>query len=859
MEEGSLERIESFETRRKEPLDRGSPKVYRSLVHRAVAMPLGGIGAGSISINPDGELVEWQIFNRVNPGALVPGSLFILWTKSGDGRTSCKLLAARSDFPDYPPYVEEIEFVGEYPIAYLWYKDSQLPVRVKLEAFSPFIPLNPKDSALPAILFLFSLRNPGRAPLEVSMAASLQNAVGYDGYSPIWGVESPTYGGNFNSIFKEPGLTAVHMESNLVERESSNYGTMTLAMVGKEGFEASYLSQYDAFRKLWNDLSKDGKLENVEVSSPSPKGRTWNGALAGSLRLDPEEEASIPFLLSWHFPNRFVEWDPSKRHYRLGNMYNNWFDDSLSVARYVSQNLDRFVGGTRLFHEALYESTLPRYILDCVSSQLSTIRSPTCMWLEDGTFAGFEGCGKRGGCCPMNCTHVWNYEQSLAKLFPSLERSMRRTDLRVQMEPDGMVHHRTVLPLSLPRSSGPATDGQLGTILKVYREHLQSSDRGFLDEHWAYVRRAMEYVFKEWDPGMEGVIRGAQPNTYDIALTGANAFIGSLYLASLRAMEEMAKVEEEPDLARLYRETYEKGRRILEEELWNGEYYVQGRPREAIAEPVYGGWRIRNYGEGCLSDQLLGQWWAHILNLGYILPEERVKNALRSIVRYNWKEDLSDFVHLQRVYASGREKGLFCCSWPKGGRPEEPILYCDEVWTGIEYQVAAHLIYEGFVEEGLRIVKAARERYDGVRRNPWNEVECGDHYVRSMSSWSLLLALQGYEYDGVKRRIGFKPRLRPGAFKSFFSAAEGWGTFEQRRGEGWQEDVILVAYGSLSLRELIFQPPASALKETKEALVLVGDREVGASFKVEEGSLRIMLSDEVVLREGGSLRVRVEW
>jgi hypothetical protein len=274
--------------------------------------------------------------------------------------------------------------------------------------------------------------------------------------------------------------------------------------------------------------------------------------------------------------------------------------------------------------------------------------------------AGYEGCGGTEGCCPMNCTHVYNYEQSLAHLFPSLERNMRTIDLKVQMDPQsGMVRHRTNLPLTAPRTSGEAIDGQFGTILKAYRDHLRSPDRSFLDSVWLELQTAMEYVLTTHDGDGDGVLDERQFNTYDCAVYGPNTFIGTLYLAALRAMEEMARMEGRGDLAGRYRERFEKGRARLVKELWNGEYFIQ--KYDAKLHPDC------EYGTGCFSDQLLGQWWADVDNLGYVLPEEKVRSALRSIFRYNWVTDFTNFRHSQRVFADGTDKGLLICSWPKGG------------------------------------------------------------------------------------------------------------------------------------------------------------------------------------------------
>ncbi len=211
---------------------------------------------------------------------------------------------------------------------------------------------------------------------------------------------------------------------------------------------------------------------------------------------------------------------------------------------------------------------------------------------------------------------------------------------------------------------------------------------------------------------------------------------------------------------------FEKGRDNLVKLCWNGEYFQQNLPDYDK--------RAGEYGPGCLSDQLIGQWWAHQLDLGYLLPEDKTKAALKAIYKYNWKTDFSNFNHNWRKFAGGADKGLLICSWPRGGRPANTIPYVDEVWTGVEYQVAAHLIYEGLMDEGLAIVRGVRDRYDGIPRapiprNPWNEIECGGHYARAMSSWSLLLAVTGWNYDATKGTLSLAPRLETDTLRTLFT------------------------------------------------------------------------------------------
>jgi hypothetical protein len=381
---------------------------------------------------------------------------------------------------------------------------------------------------------------------------------------------------------------------------------------------------------------------------------------------------------------------------------------------------------------------------------------------------------------------------------------MRQIDYLRQQEADGGIHNRTFVPArSYPTEEHPFADGHASCILKAYREALNSTGDSFFKEYWPRVQRAVEYLIARDASASNGqpagILQDDQWNTYDEALHGVTTFITGYYLAALRAGEEWARRMNDSATASRFHAIFERGQKKLIELCWNNEYFQQSLPD-------YAG-RDGEVGPGCMADQLIGQWWAHQLGLGYILPKEMVASALRSIFKYNWKSDLTGWRHSPRAFAGAGDKGLIICTWPKGGRPANVMLYSDEVWTGIEYQVAAHMIYEGLVEEGLCIVKGARDRYDGVPRppmgrNPWCEIECGGHYARAMSSWSLLLALSGFQYDGALHVLRFAPCYKPDDFKCFFSASEGWGSLMQKAQGGAQRVGIAVKSGKLRLNAL---------------------------------------------------------
>ncbi|HYA48107.1 MAG TPA: GH116 family glycosyl-hydrolase, partial [Burkholderiales bacterium] len=683
----------------------------------------GGIGTGTISLGGRGNFRDWEIFNRPGKGVNLPFTFFALYVEQG-GTKRVRVLEGpltppfttgfgfrREDVPGLPR-MEKARFKGEYPFAEVELSDSQIPLSVTLEAFNPYIPLEPEDSGIPAVVLRWRIRNTGPSPAKVTVAASILNPVGYDGEGAIGGLGNEKFGQNVNELRKTATLRGLAMSSNKVKPGSPAAGTMALTTPWPD---VTFLTHWvrgewwDDLQIFWDDFSADGRLKDLVEVSPSPDKQSDIGTLGLVATIQPGAEVSLPFILSWNFANVLDYFDvvPEQRGKIYKNHYGERFPDAWAAAEYLQANLERLEKESRRFHDAFFGSTLPSYVLDAVSSQAAIIRTPTCFWLEGGAFFGFEGCGDQSGCCPLNCAHVWNYAQSLAFLYPTLERSMRETDFLNNVKPDGAMMFRTSLPLGsgVYWNFKPAADGQMGRIISLYRDWQISGDTAWLQKLWPKAKKAMEYAWVSWDANRDGLMEGEQHNTYDIEFYGPNSMMGAFYLGALKAATEMAAALADWPAAKAFREMYDKGRLNYDKVLWNGEYYVQ--KSDPIMEKKY------QYGEGCLSDQLLGQWLGMVSGLGRYLPQDRIRSALGAIYKYNFKTDFREFSNVQRTYALGDEKGLLLCSWPRGGRPPLPFVYSDEVWTGIEYQVASHLIYEGLVDEGLSVVKAARDRYDG--------------------------------------------------------------------------------------------------------------------------------------------------
>jgi non-lysosomal glucosylceramidase len=848
---------------------RGVPPLYDGDNLREIAFPLGGIGTGCVSLHGTGRLVDWEIFNRPNKGSILPYTFFTLRAKAEGQEPVVRVVQApaqspfsgagggsyrgfgfgvtREDGSGLPP-MRAAHFCGEFPVAEITFDEPHLPVRVKLEAYSPFIPLNADDSGLPIAVLRYHITNPGAAPVQVSLAGNLFNPLGYKGSGPVVGEH---LGQNVNTVLDKDGVRGLFMTSQRHPEDDPVYGSLALSTTWPDTFVQSHWLRagwFDAMHDFWDHFAAEGSLPPREYG-PSEEGKSDVGTLGLTATVPPGQTVVLPFFITWYFPNFTKYWrgggpscccEPGT----WKNYYASQWSDAWDVAAYYARNEERLYRETRLFHDTLFSSKLPPYVLDALSSQASILHSPTVLRLEDGTFYGFEGCHSDSGCCEGSCTHVWNYAQTAAFLFPALERSLRVADYTYNMREDGRMCFRLQLPLGSPvMDFHPAADGQLGGIMKVYRDWRLCGDDGWLRSLWPKVKKALEYAWVQWDPNRDGVIDGIQHNTYDIEFLGPNTMIGSFYLGALRAAEEMARHLGEAEDAQTYRRVYESGRARMEAELYNGEFYVQ--KYDPAHAPKY------QYGAGCLSDQMIGQWFAQIVGLGHLFEPDHVRRTMRSIFDFNWRSEFWEHPNPQRIYALNDEKGLLLCSWPRGGRPELPFVYSDEVWCGIEYQVASHLIYEGLVHEGLAIVKGVRERHDGRRRNPWNEFECGSHYARSMASWAVLTALSGYDFDLPHKTLGFSPRLGAEDWQAFWSNDQGWGLYSQSLKDGQGEATLSVAYGNLALQHLVL----GSVDHQVPVQATVGDQPVAVETLLQDGALLLSLPQPVDLAPGRPLRV----
>ena len=806
--------------------------VYAGASLSRVAFPLGGIGAGMICIEGSGALSHVslrhkpEVFNEPRMFA----ALYVKGAKTarvlegpvpkwkafggrGSGNGSAGGCAAGL------PRFSSCTFEARFPFANIRLTEASMPVTVELTGWSPFVPGDADASSLPAAAIDYTFRNPTAAPVE--------------------GVFS-FHAANFMAVARDARAAIRPMTGGFVLAQEADP-----ADPAAEGSFAAFVDEAEAqsdcawFRGGWYDpltmLWKHVQAGEAPSRPPHADGKPGGGAsLYVPFVLPAGGCRTIRLHLVWHVPRSAVSY-ACACNTACGSTvatYTPWyatpFADLAAVAAYWRSASGSLRAASQTFSDAFYDTTLPPEAIEAVAANLTILKSPTCLRQADGRFWGWEGCCDANGCCAGSCTHVWNYAQAMPHLFPTLERSLRETEFGESQDDRGHQNFRTTLPIGPnTHTNHAAADGQLGGIMKVYREWRIGGDDAWMKRLWPRVRQSLMYGIETWDPDHQGLLIEPHHNTYDIEFWGADGMCTSFYLGALAAAIKMGQAC--GDETHLFEELLTKGRRRMEKDLWNGDYFIQQTQWQGLHAPDPSAFKPRclndtgytpegleilhtegpkyQYGTGCLSDGVLGDWLARCCGIDTTLSARKVKRHLASVYTHNLKRDLSDHSNPQRPsYAIGDEGGLLLCTWPQGGKPSLPFVYSDEVWTGIEYQVASHLILMGRVDAGLRVVRTARSRYDGRVRNPFNEYECGHWYARAMSSYALLHALSGARYDAVEKTLYLAPAVK-GDFKAFLCTATGYGTVGVRAGQPF----LTVRSGNIDVERIVFSGSHGAI------------------------------------------------
>ena len=853
----SVESITKSSPKLAELLRRGSATKYRKSRNELnyIGMPVGGINCGTVYLGGDGRLWLWDIFNEPKEG-IEPKTLE--WrgmkVRSSDGsayiepahdvrpveqgfmlrvRRGPKTLLVRSmRASDWP----EVEFEATYPLATVRYRDPSAPVEVQLEAFAPFIPLDDLESNLPATIQSFRIRNRNDAPIEIELVGWLENAANKF-------TAKDGDGERRNRMVSDSGYQGVAMDfvAALPSPEKQrDGGSLCIAVLG-EG-------------RAIVDLPLEGQGETDPITvqhageeARSAPGKPILGAAAAARALGPGEAVTLNFVISWNFPNVDERIGQKVEDALGGHFYTTRFKDAAAVVAHIGANFDKLSTQTRLWHRTWYDATLPWWFMERSFASISTLATTTSQRFASGRLWAWEGVG----CGKGTCLHVWQYAQAMARIFPALERDSReRVDLGVALKSDGSIGFRAEFDMR------PAIDGQAGTVLRFYREHQMSEDSSFLKRNWPNIKRTIQFLLS-CDRNGDGMEDTPLENTLDAVWDGEIAWIVGLCIAGVEAGGRMAREMGDSQLAERCADYVRLGRANMTAKLFNGEYFIH-RP-----DPKVGRRAIGTYNT-CHIDQVYGQSWAFQAGLGRVLDRAPTLSALRALWKYNFFEDVGPFLDMNghgRPYALPGDSGMVMTTnarheaQPFGENVTWQGGYFYECMTGFEYQVAAHMMAEGMVEESLRLTRAIHDRYHAAKRNPFNEIEYGDHYARAMASYGVFISACGFEYHGPRGYMAFAPKIRAEDFRAPFTAAQGWGTYAQRGTAKRQEHRLSLASGSLTLRS--FAVEMLGRRSVREADLRVGTQRISSKLYQDGERVRVEFDAPIVLHVGDTLMLAV--
>nr|WP_068887015.1 GH116 family glycosyl hydrolase [Pedobacter panaciterrae] len=788
-----------------------------------IAFPIGGIGAGMFCLEGTGAISHMSVRN--NPEMFYEPGMFAAICLKGRENGARVLEGQVPEWKKFGqrdsglggvfgptwglPRFEETTFNARFPFANIELKDKELPVIVQITGWNPFIPNDEDSSSLPVAGLEYKFKNTGNKTEECVFSYNSRNVISQPDVK------------NYIKPLKNGFILAVDGTEATPEKqgEFAIYTNEPETVVDHCWFRGGW---FDPLTMIWNTVKSGEPKTKEPVERDAP-----GASLFVPFTLKAGEEKTIRLMMAWYVPNTrahfgdenpankdLIEKNPLLKYHKP--WYSSKFKNVTEVSTFWDINYQKLKEKTSLFTDTFYKSTLPAEVIEAVAANLTILKSATVLRQYDGRFWCWEGSGDNWGSCHGSCTHVWNYAQAVPHLFPSLERSLRETEFNENQNTEGHQGFRANLPITpLIHNFHSAADGQLGGIMKVYREWRISGDNEWLKKIYPKVKTSIDYCIKTWDPKGKGIVEEPHHNTYDIEFWGPTGFATSFYLGALNAIIAMGS-HLKVDVAS-YKKLYGSGRKYLENDLYDGEYFVQKIQWTGLQAPdptkvqafntKYADESLEllqkegpkyQYGVGCLSDGVMGGWLSRMCGLGDPIDPVKTKSHLTSVYKYNLKKNLKDHSNPQRsTYAIGDEGGLLLCSWPKGGMLSLPFVYSNEVWTGIEYQVASHLMLMGEVDKGLDIVKTCRERYNGQVRNPFNEYECGHWYARAMSSYGMIESLTGVRYDAVAKTLFVDSKI--GDFTSFLSTAYGFGTVSLSKGKVSMD----VATGNIPVKSVV--------------------------------------------------------
>ena len=825
---------------------------------RYIGMPAGGLHTGTVYLGGDGRLWLWGIYNDdregVDPKTVLwndgtrdvtvrnrDGAGYVEPAIAGNKRVLEQGFAIRFTYAGKTVIKElkeedweEIIFEATYPVASIKYIDTDLPFSVTVNAGALFIPLDADHSALPATVFNITVTNKSNGPATVSVCGWLEN-----GAHKITGKDEE--GVRQNQAIQENNYSAVFEDFRsgkpdvLQQRDA---GTTCIALMEGNGRINTDVQPWPVDTLTFSAVHHSG-------SERAPSGKLI-GSVTADRTIAPGSSAAVNFVLSWHF-NHPLQKLQKMKDTGTGYWYGKQFKDALAVTRYIAQRFEELHAATLLWKTTFYDSTLPYWFLERTFLNIGTLATANTYRFASDRFWGWEGVNA----CEGTCTHVWHYAQAVGRLFPSLERDVRqRTDLGIGMQESGGILFRGEF------ETRPAIDGQAGRILGCYREHQMSKDNAFLQHNWEQIKKAVKFLLAQ-DKNGDGMTDTPMENTLDAIWEGEIAWIVGLSIAAIKAAQYMAGEMNDPDFAQTCRRYVEKGNRNMADKLFNGSYFIH-RP-----DPLQGRKKLGSYNT-CHIDQVFGQSWAWQVGLGRLWDKEKTLSALQSLWKYNFAPDVGPYIQTHtggRPYALEGEAGMILNTNPSnearpyGDNVTWQLGYFHECMSGFEHQVSSHMMAEGMTDEALVLTRAVHDRYHAAKRNPFNEIECSDHYARAMASYGTFITACGFEYHGPKGYICFSPKWNKDAFKAPFTVAEGWGTYTQKVVSGIQEHQLHIKYGTLKLKQIKLERVGA--DKIRAVTAIYKDTSLALKVTCKNEAIIIEWEKPVILQQDQPLKIRI--
>ncbi len=824
-----------------------------------IGMPAGGLHSGTVYLGGDGRLWLWGIYNDEREG-IDPKT--VLWN---DGNKEVKI-GSRDGASYVEPAIaankrvleqgfaikiiyndktiikelkeedwDEIKFEATYPVATIHYIDKGLPVDVVVKAGGIFIPLDADNSALPATVFSVRVKNKTEQKIDVSIIGWFENGANKLATKDGDGVKQNTaiINDKYSSVFSS--FKAGNPEVN----NQRDAGTTCITIVNVKG-------QINTSAQPW-PVNNETFIKINESIADNISSEKLVGSIAAMQIIEAGKSGETNFVLSWHFNHPLSKLNKLKET-KGGYWYGKRFKDASEVGAYIAQNFQQLHSQTLLWQKTFYDSSLPHWFLERTFLNIGTLATANTYRFANNRFWGWEGVNA----CEGTCTHVWQYAHAMGRIFPSLEKDTRqRTDLGIAMQDDGGIIFRAEY------ESRPAIDGQAGTILRIYREHQMNADHSFLKTNWSHIKKATTFMLAQ-DKNGDGMTDTPMENTLDAVWEGEIAWIVGLCIAAAKAAQLMAEEMGDDAFARTCKEYVDNGNKNMADKLFNGEYFIH-RP-----DAVQGRKKLGSYNT-CHIDQVYGQSWAFQVGLGRLWDKEKTLSALRSLWKYNFAPDVGPYIKTHtggRPYALAGEAGMVMNTNPKnepkpyGEDVTWQLGYFHECMSGFEHQVASHMMAEGMVDEALVLTRAIHDRYHAAKRNPFNEIECSDHYARAMASYGSFITACGFEYHGPKGYIRFAPKWNKEDFKAPFTVAEGWGSYSQKKSGNGQEHRFEMKYGSLKLSMLSFDKTDA--QKTNLVSVMLGSQKIPAKFKQDAATIQIQLDNPVSIQTNQNLIISIK-